>query len=72
MTSTGRWRFLVLPFVALCIALPNILRDRGFMVEAWPQWRATILALLLVLAGAALVAAVAAGFVAWRRGQRHA
>ena len=72
MTSTGRWRFLVLPFVALCITLPNVLRARGFAAEAWPQWRAIFLSMLLVLAGAALVAAVAAGFVAWRRGGRHA
>ncbi len=70
--SPSRWRLLVLPFVAVCITLPNVLRSRGMVAEAWPQWRAMILAMLLVLAGAALVAVVAAGVITWRKAQRHA
>ena len=72
VATQSRWRFAVLPLVMLSITLPNALRAGAFSAEAWPLWRGMILDSLLVLAGAALVAAGAFGFVAWRQGRADA
>ena len=64
---TSRGRFAILPLVCLAITLPNVVWSQVAVAEMWPAWRVMILSALLVVAGAALVAGVAAGAVAWRR-----
>ena len=71
-SSSSRWRFAVLPFVSLCILLPNLIRERGLAAGGWPAWRPVILDVLLVVAGAALVAGAASGVHARHEAKRHA
>ena len=68
IASPSRWRFAVLPLVSLGTLLPNLVRSHVAFGDVWPAQRPMILDATLLFAGALLVAALAAGLVAWRRG----
>ncbi|WP_375393312.1 hypothetical protein [uncultured Sphingomonas sp.] len=50
------------------INLVNVARQHADVAAAWPIWRPMVIQLTLVLAGAVLVAALAFGVQAWRKG----
>ena len=50
---------------SLAVAGMQLFSHRAELVKMWPAWRSMILDLLMVIAGAALIAAVVAGAVAW-------
>jgi hypothetical protein len=61
---------LVPLLVILMIVLPSAVRSRGFFAEIWPRWAVLIEQLLLVIAGALVIAVIAFGIQAWRQAKR--
>ena len=64
--APSRWRFALLPWIALCITLPNLIGRSDALAQPGLSWRPLVLQALLVLAGGVVVAATAFGVVAWR------
>ena len=69
MTRERRsWAMFAAMLPLVVVNVMNVARQRVDWTQAWPLWRPMILDLTLLVAGAVLVAGVAFGVHAWRRG----